>query len=129
MKKQMRYGLFLMVLTFLFTACGYAKYENLHTSEDKNVVAIVWGETVYEFYGFVGNDGLTDKQIGIIDDDKNHKVYRVKGYSDADWLLTELAVFMEQGTYSLYKAQHVKEIPADFVLDSDAESSFLENYQ
>ena len=129
MKKFRRSFLVLLVAILVFTACGATKYENLYTIEEDNRVAIRRENIEYDFYGFVGNSKLTGKQIGIVDDEKDHKVFQVKGYDDADWLLTELTVFMEQGTYSLYKAQHVKEIPADFVLDSETESSFLENYQ
>lgn len=51
----------------------------------------------------------------------------MNGYSDADWLLTELDVFMETG-YSLYRADHVVEVPTGFVLEDDPESYFLANY-
>lgn len=129
MKKQTKYWLLIALLIFLLAGCGAKPYENLSAENDAQTVAIVRADTTYEFYGFVGNKKLTGKQIGIIDGDKNHKVYQVKGYDDADWLLTELNVFMEQGTYSLFRASDVSDIPADFVLDDDPESHFLKNYQ
>lgn len=117
------------VFIFVLTACSATKYEKLYTVGEDNRVAIIREGVEYDFYGFVGNAKLTGKQIGIVDDDKDYKVFQVNGYEDTDWLLTELNVFMEKDSYSLYKAQSVKDIPEDFALDDDAESSFLAHYQ
>lgn len=119
-------GLFLAVLAALaLVGCGAADYEAMQTEE--NGAAILRGETSYQFYGFVSGDALTDEQIGILDGDKDFKVYRVKDHPDSDWLLVKLDILMERGAArSLYRAAHVDSDPTDFVLDP--ESHFLVNY-
>ena len=72
---------------------------------------IKWGDTVYTFWGAADTEFI-DKQIGIIDNDKDEKVYSVKGYSTDEWLINHLDVIMS--TYELYKAESVTDIPQDF---------------
>lgn len=110
------FSLLALVAVLLFAAsCGqpaslvnmeYIKHEDGSYGSE-----IKWGDTVYTFWGAVDTD-LIEKQIGIIDNDKDEKVFSVKGYSTDEWLIHHLDVIMS--TYDLYKAEDVTEIPKEF---------------
>lgn len=54
-------------------------------------------------------DSLRGKQIGIVDCDKKHKVFEVRGFSSDEWIIEYYDVIMS--VYSVYKAETVTEIP------------------
>ena len=54
-------------------------------------------------------DSLKGKLIGIIDGDKKHKVFELKGYSSDEWIIEYYDVMMS--AYNLYKADTVTKIP------------------
>lgn len=130
MLRKTSFCIVLILILSLSAGCAAntGTYENMSTGENEDSVTIVRGDTTYLFYGFVSGHELTGTQIGILDDDTSLKVYQVNGYADTDWLLVQLDVVMERGTCSLYRAEHVTDIPADFVLDDDPGSFFLANY-
>lgn len=130
MAKRIGYGIVALLVIALLAACScFKEYENMSTVSDSETAAITRSDETYLFHGFVNGGELTGEQIGILDGDKNHKVYLVKGYSRDDWLISELDVVMDRGIYSLYRAAHVDDIPEDFVMADDSDSHFLENYQ
>lgn len=55
------------------------------------------------------------RQIGIVDGDKRHKVFEVKGYSSDAWIIEHYDVIMS--VYALYKADTVTEIPDELQLE------------
>lgn len=129
MIKRIGYSVFALFMVVLLSSCSFKEYESMSTISDSETAVIARCDVIYQFHGFVNGDELAGKQIGVLDGDKNHKVYRVKGFSDADWLISELDVLMERGIFSLYRAEHVDEIPVDFILSDGSDPHFLENYQ
>jgi len=90
-----------------FYSCTSKEYENFQ--ELNNGSKLQRGSITYSFYGALPNNSLIGKQIGIINGDKKHKVFEVKGYSSYEWIIEYYDVIMS--VYSLYKADTVTEIP------------------
>lgn len=125
--RKLSVGLLVLML-LLCAGCAEKNLEDFSSGQDSQDIYIENGGVKYYFYGFVSGGKLTGPQIGIIDGDKSHKVYEVKGYSPGDWLLDELDVIMERGRYSLWRAEHVTDIPEDFALSDEPGSHFFANY-
>jgi len=103
----------LIVITLLFSFIASCASEKSYESimEIDNGSRLKWGNRTYTFYSAVPKDSLIGKQIAIIDGDKKHKVFEVKGYSKEDWIIEHYDVIMS--VYSLYKADNVTDIPTE----------------
>ncbi len=91
----------------LFSSCTDKEYESFQ--ELDSGLKLQRGNINYTFYGALPKDSLIGKQIGIINGDRKHKVFEVKGFSADEWIIEYYDVIMS--TYSLYKADTVAEIP------------------
>ena len=118
--------LLLLCLLAALPGCTAEGLEDMQWIEGEDGPSIVRGDSAYVFYGFVGGDRLTGRQIGVLDGDGDHKVFAVKGYADADWVLERLDTLMSGTTCSLFRRADLADIPEDFALDE--ESMFLHNY-
>jgi hypothetical protein len=98
-----------IVLMTFFTSCAAVKYDSY--KELNNGSVLQRGDITYSFYGALPGDVTRGKQIGIVNDDKKHKIYEVKGYSSDEWIIEYYDVIMS--VYTLYKADTVTEIPEE----------------
>jgi len=107
--------LLLVIISFmtLFSSCNDKEYENFQ--ELNSGLKLQRGSIIYTFYSALPEDSLIGKQIGIVDGDKKHKVFEVKGFSSDEWIIEYYDVIMS--VYNLYKADTVTEIPDE--LNSD----------
>ena len=60
------------------------------TGSGDGYVTVVWGDKTYVPYGALNAYGKRGRQIGIVDGDKEHKVYECKGYHTDEWIVTAL---------------------------------------
>ncbi len=97
----------IIALMALFTACSTKEYDNFQ--ELNNGLSLQRGNVTYSFYSALPSDLSRGKQIGIVDGDKKHKVYEIKGFSSDEWVIEYYDVIMS--VYSVYKADKVTEIP------------------
>ena len=77
------------------------------TEDGDDYAAIVWGDRTYVPYGALSAYGDRGKQIGIVDGDKDYKVYECKGYSSDEWIVTALP----HDAAMLYREIAVTDIP------------------
>jgi len=94
------------LITF-FSSCAAKEYKNFQ--ELNSGSKLQRGSIIYSFYSALSRDSLRGKQIGIVDGDKKHKVFEVKGFSSEEWIIEYYDVIMS--VYNLYKADTVTEIP------------------
>ncbi len=108
--KKLSLLLTIIALIISFTSCNAKDYESYQ--ELNNGSSLQRGSINYSFYSALPTDSLRGKQIGIIDGDKKHKVFEVKGFSSDEWIIEYYDVIMS--VYSVYKADTVNEIPEEF---------------
>ena len=70
-----------------------------------------WGNITYTDFGGITDMALLGKQIGIVDGNKENRVFEVKGQDNNKWLIN--CPTDEMGWYELYKADDVTDIPSD----------------
>jgi len=99
---------FVLLMTFLSSCAdqerGYEIFRKLGGGSK-----LQRDSTVYSFYGPLHDYSLIGRQIGVVDGDKKHKVFEVKGYSTDEWIIEYYDVIMS--VYNLYKSDTVTEIP------------------
>lgn len=76
-----------MALIFSLCACSQQNLENMTSGTGNGYATIVWGEKIYVPYGALSAYGERGKQIGIVDGDKDNRVYELKGYSVDEWIV------------------------------------------
>ena len=81
-----------MIAVFVISlcACTQQDIENMTTEISDGCASIVWKDNTYVPYGALSAYGDRGKQIGIVDGNKDHKVYECKGYSSDEWIVTAL---------------------------------------
>ncbi len=77
----------IFVLIFLLCACSQQDLENMASETGDEYAAIVWGDKTYVPYGALADHDKLGKQIGIVDGDKDNRVYEYKGYSVDEWII------------------------------------------
>jgi len=105
--KKISLLLLIISLMAFFSSCTAREYENFQELNDGS--RLQRGSITYSFYSALPKDSLRGKQIGIVNGDKKHKVFEVKGFSSDEWIIEYYDVIMS--VYSLYKADTVDEIP------------------
>lgn len=105
--KKLSLLLAIITLATFFTTCTAKEYESFQ--ELNNGSSLQRGNIIYYFYSGLPKDSLRGKQIGIVDGDKKHKVFEVRGFSSDEWIIEYYDVIMS--VYSVYKAETVTEIP------------------
>lgn len=107
--KKLSLLLVIIALMTFFIACTTKKYDSFQ--ELNNGSGLQKGKITYSFYSALSTDSLRGKQIGIVDGDKKHKIFEIKGFSSDDWVIEYYDVMMS--VYSVYKADAVTEIPKE----------------
>lgn len=78
----------ILCLSILMIGCNQNKnLESMSYITTKDYTAIKWNEKIYIPFCTVDND-QRGKQIGIVDNDKNDKVYEYKGYPTDEWIIS-----------------------------------------
>ena len=101
--------LFVIALTASLCACSKqtADLADMTSGTNDEVATIEWGDKIYVPYGPLASYGDRGKQIGIVDDDKDYKVYECKGYSTDEWIVTAFPY----DAAMLYREINVTDIP------------------
>ncbi len=94
------------IMIFVLTACGNKELADMTTEINNDYASIVWGDKTYVPYCVLSNKDCGEL-IGIVDGDKDDKVYEYKGYSADEWIITSHA---HDGSM-LYKEMNVSDIP------------------
>lgn len=104
-----RMFLIFAITIMLFSLCSCSKGEiaDMTTEVNDDYAAIVWGNKTYAPYCVIAKSDC-GKQIGIVDGDKNNRVYEYKGYSTDEWIINCLTM---DGGAILYKEINVIDIP------------------
>lgn len=79
--------------------------------ETKDYVAVAWKDKMYVPFCAINNSDRGE-QIGIVDNDENNQIYKYKGYSEDEWLIS----FYHSGLMDssmLMKEIGVSNIPKD----------------
>lgn len=85
MKKAL--SMFLMiVMIFSFCACSKQEPTNMTTEVNDAYAAIVWENKTYVPYCAISESDCGE-QIGIVDGDKDDRVYEYNGYSTDEWII------------------------------------------
>ena len=79
-----------IIMILLLCACSKQDLADMTTLDNNEYAAIIWGDKTYVPYGALSAYGDRGNQIGIVDGDKNDKVYECKGYSTDEWIVTAL---------------------------------------
>ena len=82
----------LIVLTASLCACSVHNSDlaDMTTGHGDGYATVIWGDKTYVPYGALSAYGKRGNQIGIIDGDKDHKVYECKGHHPDEWIVTAL---------------------------------------
>lgn len=107
--KKLSLLLAIVALMTFFMSCTTKEYDSFQ--ELNNGSNLQRGSITYSFYGALPSDSLRGKQIGIVDGDKKHKVFEIKGFSSDEWVIEYYDVMMS--VYSVYKADTITEIPSE----------------
>ena len=91
MKKILAFVL-LIALSASLCACSVQNSDlaDMTTGHGDGYVTVIWGDKTYVPYGALSAYGKRGKQIGIVDGDKNDRVYECKGQSPEEWIVTAL---------------------------------------
>ena len=108
MKKILAFAV-LVALAVSLCACSVQNTDLAHmtTGHGDGYATVVWGDKTYVPYGALSAYGKRGKQIGIVDGDKDHKVYECKGYHPDEWIVTALPY----DTAMLMRESNVTAIP------------------
>ena len=80
---------------------------NWESGEGDGYATIIWGDKTYVPYGALDDYGERGKQIGIVDGDKDNRVYELKGYSVDEWIVNSFPY----DAAMLYREIDVTDIP------------------
>jgi hypothetical protein len=103
-----------LTVSMILSICACSKQEvadmaNLTTEDKDGYVAITWDERTYVPYTAISKKDC-GKQIGIIDNDENDKVYEYKDYSSEMWI-AEMYISGEMDAPMLFREVDVTDIP------------------
>ena len=97
----------IVVLIVALCACSQQDLEDMTSGIGDGYATIVWGDRTYVPYGALAAYGERGKQIGIVDGDKDNRVYECKGYSAEEWIVNALP----HDAAMLYREIDVDDIP------------------
>lgn len=108
MKRILSMLLISMMLVSL-SACSKQEFADMTTQVNEDYSAIVSEDKVYVPYCAVSKTAC-GKQIGIVDGDKDNRVYEYKGYSADEWVVNSYVTHLMDGAM-LYREVNVADIP------------------
>ncbi len=80
-------SMFLLAIMILFLcACSKQELADMTTEIHDDYAAIVWEDKTYVPYCAISKADCGE-QIGIVDGDKDNRVYEYKGYSTDEWII------------------------------------------
>ncbi len=91
MKKALSVFIVIFSLVFLMCACSQSDLAELTSGEGDGYATLIWGDKTYLPYGALSAYSERGKQIGIVDGDKDDRVYKLKGYSSDEWLVNSFS--------------------------------------
>jgi hypothetical protein len=101
-------SLTLIVVTIIsLCSCSQQNMENMTSGTGNGYGTIVWGDRTYVPYGALTEYGERGKQIGIVDGNKDDRVYECKGYSAEEWIVSSLP----HDAAMLYREIRVTDVP------------------
>ena len=106
----MKKAFFLLVAFALIVslcACSQQDLEDMTSETGDGYATIVWGDKTYVPYGTLADYGELGKQIGIVDGDKDNRVYELKGYSANEWIVNAFT----HDSAMLFREINVTDIP------------------
>lgn len=117
--KKFIYFISLCLLMIMLSACSQknSKLENMTTKSSDDYVSIIWEDRVYIPFCAISNSEQ-GAQLGIVNGDKNDKVYEYKGHSSDDWIIS----FYKSGEMDgsmLMKEINTTKIPDNLESDYD----------
>ena len=91
MKKAFLSFAVIFILAFSLCACTHRDLADMTYGEGDGYATIIWGDKTYVPYGALSAYGERGKQIGIVDGDKDDRVYELKGYSVDEWIVSSFS--------------------------------------
>ena len=91
MKKILLYFAIIFALIFSLCACSGQDLADMTYGDGDGYATIVWGDKTYLPYGALSEYGERGKQIGIVDGNKDDRVYELKGYSSDEWIVSSFS--------------------------------------
>lgn len=88
-------------------ACSQQNLEDMTSGTGDGYATIVWGDKTYVPYGALADYGERGKQIGIVDGNKDDRVYELKGYSADEWIVNAFT----HDAAMLFREINVTDIP------------------
>lgn len=85
MKKGLIFGIAVMMAVSL-SACFKQELADMATSAGEKYTVILWDERTYVPYCAISKSDRGE-QIGVVNGDKNDRVYEYKGYPADQWLI------------------------------------------
>ena len=76
----------MFLFTIILCACSKQELADMTTESHEDYTAIVWENKTYVPYCAISKTDCAE-QIGIIDGDKDDRVYAYKGYSTDEWII------------------------------------------
>ena len=113
MKKALSISLIIAIL-FSLCACSQQELADMGTDENDDYVAIIWEDRTYIPYCAISKSDC-GKQIGIVNGDKDDRVYEYKGYSTNEWLINSYIM----DSAMLYREINVTDIPSGLESEYD----------
>ncbi len=105
--KRLFYIFTMTILLFSLCGCLKGKIADMTTEVHDDYAAIVWENKTYVPYCVISTSDCGE-QIGIVDGNKDDRVYEYKDYSADEWIINRLIV---DGGALLYKEINVIDIP------------------
>lgn len=85
--KKMLSVLIVIITVISLCSCSKQDLEDMTSGTGDGYATIIWGDKTYVPYGALSAYGEHGKQIGIVDGDKDNRVYELKGYSVDEWIV------------------------------------------
>ncbi len=84
-------SLSLMIILFSLCACSKQELADMTTELHDGYVAILWEDKTYVPYCAIAKTDCGE-QIGIVDGDKDDRIYAYKGHSTDEWIINAYAM-------------------------------------
>lgn len=99
--------LLIVIIMFILSACSKQELADMTTEVNDDYAAIVWEDKTYVPYCAISESDC-GKQIGVVDGDKDDRVYEYKDYSIDEWIIN---FFVMDHSAMLYREINVTYIP------------------
>lgn len=105
----------LCLLIILLCACSKQSLADMEILDNGEYASILWEERIYVPYCAI-SPSACGAQIGIVDHNKDYKVYEFEGYSVNEWIVSTLKW---DGGAMLWREINVVDIPAGLKSEYD----------